>query len=501
MPSYFLRKEYHTLNTENPLSGIGWDYTEKKSSYRRFCRDMSSRFYGLTTEEQLADTTAGSLALAMAFLRPWFHQTVDLDNDQAVQTLTALASIIAQWPGQQWVRDHPEIHDLLHAMASTLSQELRQQHGLRVKNEVSRLQGIVDELHDVVRDYQVKLNSLGKRPMANRPRKPLPPLLINSTVPVFIPPGKVPSPSHAPPSSVIKTPLTPPDTPKSSSSFTKTRPRILTTSVEDNAVDPFLQGVSKSQPAADSPPPLSAAIVASINSVASQSLSPSEHHDISDISISSKTHLSARPRPGSIALTPPLIQSQRSHTPSSALSEIRPEEIPLPPTPLQHGSTAPGVLPEYPPLPSPLDDNDSWTVILSQTSDLDSEDDVDDDTQIGEDGSFRKELQDSLATLRDHEGNTPPGSPTLVIAPLSEPGPSGSKGALEYVPPRPRSGIFADALEIDFSQIDLNDERFTGRRPPRMLETAGCLITGFLVGALITASIFGPQRRMIVLLT
>ncbi len=207
MPSYFFKPGYHALNAENPLSGIGWDYTEKKASYRRFCGDMSSQFRGLSAEEQLADTTAGSLALAMAFLRPWFHQTVDGDSDQAVLTLTDLAYIIAQWPGRQWVCGRPEIHDLVHAMASTLCQELRQKHGLRVKDEVSRLQRVVDELHDVVRDYQVKLTSFGKLPRANQSSKPLPTLFINPSAPVFVPPMNVssPSPSHIPPSSVTKT--------------------------------------------------------------------------------------------------------------------------------------------------------------------------------------------------------------------------------------------------------------------------------------------------------
>ncbi|KAF5350598.1 hypothetical protein D9756_008671 [Leucocoprinus leucothites] len=142
LPSYFLKHGFDPHNTENPLTGIGWDYTEKKSSYRRFCRDMSNRFHSLNTEERLADSTAGSLALALAFLRPWFHQTVDLDRGQAVRTLTDLASIIAQWPGQRWVRERPEIGDLTHAMALTLSQELRERQEFQEKGEVSRLQGL-----------------------------------------------------------------------------------------------------------------------------------------------------------------------------------------------------------------------------------------------------------------------------------------------------------------------------------------------------------------------
>ncbi|KXN88420.1 hypothetical protein AN958_07326 [Leucoagaricus sp. SymC.cos] len=494
LPSYFLRPGFHALSAENPLIGIGWDYMEKKSTFRRFCRDMSNGFHSLDTEERLADSTAGSLALALAFLRPWFHRTVDVDCDQAVQTLVGLASIIAQWPGQPWVHERPEIHDLTLAMALTLCQELREKHGLQMKGEVSRLQGVVDELHEVVREYEVKFNSWGKRTKANYSRKPAPTLFINPHVPVFSPPVPI----------RVQTPLTPPDTPKSSSSTSwlavPSASIGRSTETRDVAADPSLHSGPKDKKTSNlgiPTTPLTAAAAASINAIASQSLTPPTHHEFSDIASIPSDTLTPRARPSSIALTPPFVQPQHPHTPFFALSDIRPEEIPLPPSPLQHDRLASVQEEENLILsPSSFADDDSWTIILSQTDDFDS--DSDDHTQVDEDVTYRKELHDSVATLRESSEVSPPGSPTLVMAPL----PAATSPEVEgfkYLPPRPRSGIFSEPLEFDYTQIDTVKERF--RRPTRFLETAGCLVTGFLVGAFITVAIFSPQRRMIIHLT
>lgn len=506
LPSYFLQPGYHTLSAENPLIGIGWDYKEKKSSYRRFCRDMSGRFFSLNTEERLAETTAGSLALALAFLRPWFHQMIDKESDQAVQTLVALALVIAQWPGQSWMRERPEIHDLIYAMTLTLSQELREKHGLQVKDELSRLRGVVNELHEVVREYEVKFNSLGKRPKANQSRRPTPTLFINPTAPVFSPPMDAPSPFPTRTAQIsaskAQTPLTPPDTPKSSS-FSVPIPPISESAgpsaiFQDNRTDDSPKPGSESRliPIPGTPTPLSAAALVSINAIASQSIPP-KHHNIGDTSTSPSNTHRAQPRASSIALTPPLAHPRYSHTPSSALSDLRPEEIPLPPTPPQCSPTSENGS-EYSRLaPPPSDDEDSWTIILSHTSDFESEDDGDDDTQVDEDVSYRKGLQDSIATLRDSAGS-PAGSPTLVITALPEA--LVPKEVPEYIPPRPRSGMFAEPLEFDYAQVEVDEEHMF-RRPPRMLETAGCLVTGFLVGAFVTIALLSPQRRMIIHLT
>ena len=162
LPSYFLKPGFNGINAKNPLVGLGWDYTEKKLSYRQFCRDMSNRFHCLGTEARLADSTTGSLALSLAFLRPWFHQTAGVDADLSVRTLSNLAFLIAQWPGHGWTSEHPEIYSLTYAMAVTLCQELREEHKHQDQEEVSRLQGIVNELCEVVKKYEVKYNSMDK---------------------------------------------------------------------------------------------------------------------------------------------------------------------------------------------------------------------------------------------------------------------------------------------------------------------------------------------------
>ncbi|KAJ3567929.1 hypothetical protein NP233_g6043 [Leucocoprinus birnbaumii] len=486
MPSYFFKSGFDTHNTENPLIGVGWDYTDKKMTYRRFCRDMSNRFYSLNMEERLAGSTAGSLTLALAFLRPWFHRTVDVDCELAVKTLTNLASIIAQWPGQLWIPTRE-------AWAPT-------------QGRVSRLQGVVDELHEVVREYEGKFKHLDGRPRTSQSKRPTLSINPNPTPPVFSPPpvlGSLLSPTRSVSAPVkIQTPLTPPDTPRSSS-FTSSLcvPPITFSRSSDNPDTTRDRstlsrgGIIQAQSLGIPTTPLTAAAASSINALANQSLSPSSDDNLSD-NLSPKK-LAAKPNLSSIALTPPLRQPQYSHTSFSALSDIRPEEIPLPPSPFQNNDIVVQSRAEEALLsPSSITDDDSWTMILSQTDSDDLDSDSDDRTQVDGDVSYQKDLHDSVATLRDTE-DSPPGSPTLVMAPL--PAASSSKQGLEYVPPRPRSGIFAEPLEFDPTHVDFIHEPL--HRRSRLLETAGRFATGFFIGAFITIAIFSPQRRMIIHLT
>lgn len=450
---------------------------------------MSGQFFALNTEERLADVTAGSLALALAFLRPWFHSTIDNEDESGAQTLVSLALIIAQWPSQSWVQERPEIYDLINAMASTLSRELREKHELQVKDELSRLNGVVKELHEVVREYEVKFNSLGKRPQANRGKRPMPRLFINS--PVLSPPTNtvslpLPHASHAS-DSKAQTPLTPPDTPQSSTFSVSRYPaptgRNRLTTGQVGGVDSFpkrgLEAPIILVP--ETPSPLSAAAVISINAIANQSLPPIHGFDGPSSSPSNISNAQSKATP--IALTPPRLRSQTSHAPSSALSDIRPEEIPLPPTP-----------PQCSPIPSEhtfhraSSSFGSWTLIESD------DDDRDDDTQVDEDVSYRKDLRDSITTLQDSE-ESPPDSPTLLVAPLSK-----IPEIPEYIPPRPRSGIFAEPLELDYTLVEVDEERIY-RRHPGKFETVGCIIAGFLVGTFATMALLTPHRRMVIHLT
>lgn len=457
---------------------------------------MSGQFFALNTEERLADATAGSLALALAFLRPWFHSTIDNEDELGVRTLVSLAVIIAQWPSQSWMQERPEIYDLINAMASTLSRELREKHEVQVKDEVSRLKGVVDELHEVVREYEVKFSSLGKRPKGKRP---MPTLFINSqvlspptnTVSLPVPPGP------QTPGSKVQTPLTPPDTPRSSTSSASRHPAVaignrLTTGPDSEVGSLPKRGLEApliSIP--EAPSPLSAAAVISINAIANQSLAPK--HSLDGLSSSPSNISNAQLRATPIALTPPRLHPQTSHAPSSALSEIRPEEIPLPPTPSQRSPIRP--IHYYHRASSSFG---SWTMVGSD------EEDRDDDTQVDEDISYQKDLRDSITTLRDleeeeeQEQESPPESPTLVMA---APLPKVQETVLEYIPPRPRSGLFAEPLELDYTLVEIDEEERVYRRHPGKFETAGCIIAGFLVGAVATMALLTPHRRMIIHLT
>ncbi|EPQ50847.1 hypothetical protein GLOTRDRAFT_112617, partial [Gloeophyllum trabeum ATCC 11539] len=71
LPSYFLRPVPDTsLNKDiSALSRLTWEYTQKKSTYRHFCKQMSENFLRMNPECRLRDTTAGSIRLAVRLLR------------------------------------------------------------------------------------------------------------------------------------------------------------------------------------------------------------------------------------------------------------------------------------------------------------------------------------------------------------------------------------------------------------------------------------------------
>jgi len=115
---------------------------------------MSTRFLRLSAEHRLRDTTAGSLRLAIVFLRPWFHNIVHEDFALATSKLRELTFVIAQWPGQWWVRDHVEIWELIQLMAQTVGEEIREKRKYEAVEEVKTLQGIVGDLEGLVRQYE-----------------------------------------------------------------------------------------------------------------------------------------------------------------------------------------------------------------------------------------------------------------------------------------------------------------------------------------------------------
>jgi len=126
---------------------------DRKPSFRQFCQDMSDQFLRLPTEHRIRDATGGSVRLAMAFLRPWFHSVVVDDFTEATETACDLAFTIAQWPAQWWARDHVEMWDVIRSLVQALGEEIREKQRREASEEVRRLQGVVSDLERVVQDY------------------------------------------------------------------------------------------------------------------------------------------------------------------------------------------------------------------------------------------------------------------------------------------------------------------------------------------------------------
>ena len=150
MPSYFLCKDVRTLDG-NPLDQVAWDYARHKSSYRRFCQHMSKLFSSQRAEAQIRDCTAGAVRLALAFLRPSFHDVVQDDFDIVITYLRTFALTISQWPSQSWVKGHPEVHQVVESMVLALGEELREIYCHQQQEEISRLQVIINGLQSTIR--------------------------------------------------------------------------------------------------------------------------------------------------------------------------------------------------------------------------------------------------------------------------------------------------------------------------------------------------------------
>ncbi|KAI6115370.1 hypothetical protein EDD16DRAFT_1482840 [Pisolithus croceorrhizus] len=154
LPSYFLRQECGDTKLSSPFDALSWDTMDRKPSFRQFCQDMSDQFLRLPTEHRLRDATGGSVRLAMAFLRPWFHKIVAKDFTNATETACTLAFIIAQWPAQWWSRDHVEMWSVIRSLVQAVAEEVREKRKSELTEEVRRLQGVVTDLERVVQDYE-----------------------------------------------------------------------------------------------------------------------------------------------------------------------------------------------------------------------------------------------------------------------------------------------------------------------------------------------------------
>lgn len=179
---------------------------------------MSNNFLQSSEDRRLEDTTAGSVRLAMAFLRPWFHRYVVDDFHTATVTLCALAFNIAQWPGQWWAQAHSELWNLIRAIVLSLAEEVRKAEGVHHSKEVVQLKGVVVELENAIEKYKKELKTRKIR----RPARLLMPLLIPP--PLHHTPTDTPTDTAWRTSSPltlerkaklspVKTPITPPTSP------------------------------------------------------------------------------------------------------------------------------------------------------------------------------------------------------------------------------------------------------------------------------------------------
>ncbi|GBE89805.1 hypothetical protein BKA93DRAFT_793571 [Sparassis latifolia] len=154
LPSYFLSPD--PAAKESPLSQLGWDYIRKKPSYRQFCEDMQERFLRLSIDRRMRDTTTGATRLAVSFLRPYFHKLVLDDFTYATVTVCDLAFVIARWPGLGWVREHPEIRDLIRGMVHIVGEEMREASKVQELADANRMQDIMGGLEHLAKTYQAK---------------------------------------------------------------------------------------------------------------------------------------------------------------------------------------------------------------------------------------------------------------------------------------------------------------------------------------------------------
>ncbi|KAF9484080.1 hypothetical protein BDN70DRAFT_196577 [Pholiota conissans] len=150
MPSYFLRKDIQIISG-NPLDQVAWDYAKRKHNYRQFCQEMTKVFMGKSVDVRLRDSTAGAVRLALSFLRPYFHNVVQEDFDLAISYLRTFAVTISAWPGGWWVKDHPEVRQIVEVMVLSLGEELREKYSKQNREEISRLQLVIDGLEQTIK--------------------------------------------------------------------------------------------------------------------------------------------------------------------------------------------------------------------------------------------------------------------------------------------------------------------------------------------------------------
>ncbi|KAI0357024.1 hypothetical protein OH77DRAFT_1588870 [Trametes cingulata] len=155
LPSYMLNPEPSVLK-DTPISRLAWDYERKKYTYKLFCQEMSERFLRLPLDRRMRDTTAGAVRLAIGMLRPWFHKLATDDFTTCTASASELALGVARWPGMWWVREHPEVRDLIRCLVHIVGEEAREARRTQALADATRMQDIVGGLEHLARTYHVR---------------------------------------------------------------------------------------------------------------------------------------------------------------------------------------------------------------------------------------------------------------------------------------------------------------------------------------------------------
>ncbi|KAH9854631.1 hypothetical protein C2E23DRAFT_775248 [Lenzites betulinus] len=155
LPTYMLNPEPSILK-DTAISRVAWPYDHKKHTYKAFCQDMSDRFLRLPLDRRTRDTSVGAVRLAIALLRPWFHRLAREDFTACTALATELALSVARWPGLWWVREHPELRDLVRCLVHIVGEEAREASRTQALADATRMQDIVGGLEHLARSYHVR---------------------------------------------------------------------------------------------------------------------------------------------------------------------------------------------------------------------------------------------------------------------------------------------------------------------------------------------------------
>ena len=540
MPSYFLRKDVQILDG-NPLDQVAWDYASHKSSYRRFCQHMSKSFFSRPAEVRLRDCTAGAVRLALSFLRPFFHSVVQEDFDVAISYLRSFALTISQWPSQSWVNDHLEVHKVIESMVLALGEELREKYRHQQKEEISRLQVIIDGLQYASRtqDSQTVLNNVevdSDGDFEIEYEESDEPTLVTMVSPsVQKRPSLEMSITVLPRMPVsFQTPITPPDSPNRSSfmptivvpmSMPTSIPKFVLRSQDEDRDGNISSRTPPELPEESSLPPPTTRSLSSpvfsppsaIDRVAKSEASTSISSDRDENSLQEHAPLQI----GIFEQPPSLEQSTSAVELEAQYEEDENESIPgSPQVALSTVSSRRSSIVSNDTLCETSEFPSKRFSIISYNSDFDSVPAL--AIEIPSRSISFSDTRPIIPELRDLIVPAPPSKTDPSVIPLppspsshaaSDSMPSSSLSSpitlqmpkplpdlkstsSEVISPKSRIGLIGPLQMVQDDELDEDSDQST-----TVVETASYIVTGFLVGAFITLFLFSTQRRTLLYLT